>query len=78
MELILKRDNKCPLCRRLWFIKPKPLYVGKEKEEIRDNQVDGRIARASNHVEVDAKNVKQALAIFVRLYDSIRRFKMYL
>jgi hypothetical protein len=29
-------------------------------------------------VEVDAKNVKQALAIFVRLYDSIRRFKMYL
>jgi hypothetical protein len=78
MELILKRDNKCPLCRSLWFIEPKPLYVVKEKEEIKDNQVDGRIARARSHVEVDAKNVKQALAIFVRLYDSIRRFKMYL
>nr|XP_051209406.1 ATP-dependent RNA helicase DRS1-like [Lolium perenne] len=77
MELILKRDNKCPLCRSLWFIEPKPLYVGKEKQEIGDNQVDGRIARASSDVEVDAK-IKQALAIFVRLYDNIRRFKMYL
>ncbi|KAM0883730.1 hypothetical protein ACQ4PT_031448 [Festuca glaucescens] len=75
MELILKRDDKCPLCRSVWFIEPKPLNIRKQKDESRDNHVDRHFDRVSSDAAVDAKNVKQAVAIFVRLYDNIRRFK---
>jgi hypothetical protein len=54
LELVLQKDDKCPLCRNLWYIDPKLPNIHTEEEEI-----DG--ARESS-AGGNAKNVIQAVA----------------